>query len=132
VPETATGEINTTDPDSRLLKVTGGHVQGYNAQAAVSEGQIVPAAEISVDAPDFAHLEPIVEATTGELAKAGVPESPEVVVADAGYWHHEQMDSLAANGIAVLIPPTPRSEGAPARAGREVATRGCAGCSRPS
>jgi hypothetical protein len=80
-------------------------VQGYNAQAAVSERQIVLAAEISVDSPDFGQLEPMVEATTGELAKAGVPESPEVVVADAGYWHHEQMDSLAANGIAVLIPP---------------------------
>jgi hypothetical protein len=65
----------------------------------------VLAAEISVESPDFGHLEPMVEATTGELAKAGVPESPEVVVADAGYWHHEQMDSLAANGVAVLIPP---------------------------
>jgi transposase len=105
VPDTLTGKINTTDPDSRLLKVTGGYVQGYNAQAAVSEEQIVLAAEISVESPDFGHLEPMVEATTGELAKAGVPESPEVVVADAGYWHHEQMDSLAANGVAVLIPP---------------------------
>ncbi|MCA1680661.1 MAG: transposase [Actinobacteria bacterium] len=105
VPDTPTGKINTTDPDSRLLKVTGGYVQGYNAQAAVSEEQIVLAAEISVDSPDFGHLEPIVEATTGELAKAGVSESPEVVVADAGYWHNEQIDSVAANGIAVLIPP---------------------------
>jgi transposase len=105
VPDSPTGKINTTDPDSRLMKVTGGYVQGYNAQAAVSERQIVLAAEISVDSPDFGQLEPMVEATTGELAKAGVPASPEVVVADAGYWHHEQMDSLAANGIAVLIPP---------------------------
>jgi transposase len=105
VPDTPAGKINTTDPDSRLMKVTGGYVQGYNAQAAVSERQIVLAAEISVDSPDFGQLEPMVEATTGELATAGVPASLEVVVADAGYWHHEQMDSLAANGIAVLIPP---------------------------
>jgi Transposase DDE domain/Transposase domain (DUF772) len=105
VPDTPTEKINTTEPDSRLLKVTGGYVQGYNAQAAVSEEQIVLAAEISVESPDFGQLEPMVEATIGELAKAGVPESPEVVVADAGYWHHEQMDGLAANGIAVLIPP---------------------------
>jgi hypothetical protein len=28
-----------------------------------------------------------------------------VVVADTGYWHHEQMDSLTAHGIQVLIPP---------------------------
>jgi hypothetical protein len=47
----------------------------------------------------------MVDATGAELAQAGVTESPEVVVADAGYWHHEQMDRLAAGGIQVLIPP---------------------------
>ena len=105
VPDIPTGKINTTDPDSRLLKVTGGYVQGYNAQATVNEKQIVLAAEISVDSPDFGQLEPMVDATAAELAQAGVTEPPEVVVADAGYWHHEQIDSVAAGGIAVLIPP---------------------------
>ena len=28
-----------------------------------------------------------------------------MVLADAGYWHSEQMDQLAADGIPVLIPP---------------------------
>jgi hypothetical protein len=105
VPDTPAGKINTTDPDSRLMKVTGGYVQGYNAQAAVSEEQIVLAAEISVDSPDFGHLEPMVAATVTELERAGVAEKPQVAVADAGYWHHEQIDSVAAGGIAVLIPP---------------------------
>ena len=105
VPDIPTGKINTTDPDSRLLKVTGGYVQGYNAQATVNEKQIVLAAEISVDSPDFGQLEPMVDATAAELAQAGVTEPPEVVVADAAYWHHEQIDSVAAGGIAVLIPP---------------------------
>jgi transposase len=106
VPETPTGKVNTTDPDSRLLKPAGiGYVQGYNAQAAVNEKQIVLAAEISVDSPDFGHLEPMVDATACELQRAGVTDSPQVVVADAGYWHHEQIDSLAAGGIQVLIPP---------------------------
>ena len=105
VPDTPTGKINTTDPDSRLMKVTSGYVQGYNAQAAVSEEQIVLAAEISVDSPDFGHLEPMVAATVTELGRAGVAEKPQVAVADAGYWHHEQIDSVAADGIAVLIPP---------------------------
>src|SRR5215213_3278301 len=39
--------INVTDPDSRNLKTTRGWVQGYNAQAVVSEGQIVIAAAAS-------------------------------------------------------------------------------------
>ena len=106
LPDTPAGKINTTDPDSRLLKAPGiGYVQGYNAQATVNEKQIVLAAEISVDSPDFGHLEPMVNATVAELQRAGVAEQPEVAVADAGYWHHEQMDSLAADGIQVLIPP---------------------------
>jgi transposase len=106
VPDTPAGKINTTDPDSRLLKAPGiGYVQGYNAQATVNEKQIVLAAEISVDSPDFGHLEPMVDATACELERAGITDSPRVVVADTGYWHHEQMDSLAADGIQVLIPP---------------------------
>jgi hypothetical protein len=130
--ETPTGKVNTTDPDSRLMKVTGGYVQGYNAQAAVSEEQIVLAAEISVDSPNFGHLEPMVDAAGAELPKAGVGGLPEVVVADAGYWHHEQMDSLGADGIAVLIPLDAKKRGGPGPAGRADATSGCPGCSRPS
>ena len=106
VPDTPAAKITTTDPDSRLLKAPGiGYVQGYNAQATVNEKQIVLAAEISVDSPDFGHLEPMVNATVAELQRAGVAEQPEVAVADAGSWHHEQMDSLAADGIQVLIAP---------------------------
>ena len=106
VPDTPTGKVNTTDPDSRLLKAPGiGYVQGYNAQATVNEQQIVLAAEISVDSPDFGHLEPMVDATACELQRAGITDSPQIVVADTGYWHHEQIDSLAADGIQVLIPP---------------------------
>jgi hypothetical protein len=54
------------------MKVTGGYVQGDNAKAAVSEGQIVLAAEISVDSADFGHLEPMLEATTGELGEGSL------------------------------------------------------------
>jgi transposase len=106
LPNTPAGRINSTDPDSRLLKAAGiGYVQGYNAQAVVNEQQIVLAAEISVESPDFGHLEPMVDATVCELQRAGIAAKPKVAVADAGYWHHEQMDSLAADGIQVLIPP---------------------------
>jgi hypothetical protein len=105
VPDTPAGKVNTTDPDSRLVNVTGGYVQGYNAQAAVNEKQIVLAAEITVDSPDFGQLEPMVDATVRELKRAGVVERPKVALADAGYWHHEQMDAVAASGIQVLIPP---------------------------
>ena len=47
----------------------------------------------------------MVDAVRRELRAAGVAELPEVVLADAGYWHQVQMQALAGDGIAVLIPP---------------------------
>jgi hypothetical protein len=40
-----------------------------------------------------------------ELAAAGVKQTPRVVLADAGYCHHDQMDRIAGRGTTVLIPP---------------------------
>jgi transposase len=104
-PEVPEGEINTTDLDSRMVKGQHGFLQGYNAQAATNEHQIVIAAEIQVVSPDFGHLEPTVRAALRELKAVGVSELPSVVVADSGYWHTQQMQRLAADGIPVLIPP---------------------------
>jgi transposase len=104
-PETPTGKINTTDPDSRIVKTAGQPaIQGYNAQATVNDKHIVIAAEVTVDSPDFGHLEPMVNATERELETLGT-SSPEVVLADAGYWHKRQMESIVSRGTQVLIPP---------------------------
>ncbi len=104
-PSTPSGKINVTDPDSRNVKTPRGWVQGYNVQAAVTAGQIVIAAEVTVDSPDFGHLEPMVTASEIELAKVGIDTRPDVVLADAGYWHQRQMDAVVSRGIQVLIPP---------------------------
>jgi transposase len=104
-PRLPAGTINTTDPDSRLVKTVGQKaIQGYNAQAAVNEHQILVACEVTVESPDFGHLEPVVDATERELERAGA-ESPGVVIADAGYWHKRQMENIVGRGIQVLIPP---------------------------
>jgi transposase len=104
-PELPAGQVNTTDPDSRLVKTLGQKaIQGYNAQAAVNEHQILVACEVTLESPDFGHLEPMVDATERELAAAGAG-SPDVVVADAGYWHTRQMENVVGRGIQVLIPP---------------------------
>src|ERR671931_1353137 len=84
-PATPQGKINTTDPDSRNVKTARGWVQGYNAQAATNEQQIVIAAEPTNSSADFGQLGPMVEAVGCELRAAGVAELPEVVLADAGY-----------------------------------------------
>jgi transposase len=104
-PEMPAGKINLSDLDSRNVKTSRGWVQGYNAQAVATEEQIVIAAEVTVDSPDFGHLEPMIRAAEHELRAAGVEQSPDVVLADAGYWHHVQMERLLSDGLTVLIPP---------------------------
>jgi hypothetical protein len=40
-------------------------------------------------------------------------ERPEVVLADAGYWHQAQMEEIVSRGMQVLVPPDSRKrEGA--------------------
>ena len=112
-PHTPTGKVNVTDPDSRNLKTTRGYMQSYNVQAAVDERQIVVAAEINIDSPDFGHLGPMAGAAERELQAAGVTEKPQVIVADAGYWHQGQMESIVSRGTQVLIPPDADKRRAP-------------------
>lgn len=104
-PDTPAGKVNVTDPDSKNVKTPRGYMQGYNAQAAANEQQIVIAAELNADSSDFGHLEAMVNAVESELERAGVSDSVEVVLADAGYWHQRQMESVINKGIQVLIPP---------------------------
>lgn len=78
---------NTTDPESGILKTRRGWVQGYNAQAVVTTGQIILAADVTTEANDVRQLAGMldqaqvnVEAVVGKDAFLGA------VVADAGYW----------------------------------------------
>jgi transposase len=104
-PDTPQGKMNITDPDSREVKTVRWVIQGYNPQAVVNEDHILLAAEVTADSSDFGHLEPMLEATRTELALAGVEEPPDVLLADAGYWHNEQMDNVTASGVRLLCPP---------------------------
>jgi hypothetical protein len=50
-------------------------------------------------------------AARGELSAAGVTEAPQVVLADAGYWHLEQINAITGDGVAVLVPPDSSRQG---------------------
>jgi hypothetical protein len=97
-----TGLINLTDHDSRPMRTHGYKpLQGYNAQLAVNE-QVVIAAELTTDSPDFGHLEPMVRAAQRELCGVEAGD-PGVVLADAGYWHQRQIETVVSDGIRVLV-----------------------------
>ena len=79
-------DANLTDPDSRIMKTAAGWVQGYNAQAAVNEHQVVVACGVSQDANDVHQYAPMVAATQAALAAVGIDQPIGTVLADAGYW----------------------------------------------
>jgi transposase len=95
-------KANTTDPDSRLMKAPGGYVQGYNAQAVVTEDQVIVAAQVTNDGNDDGQFVPMVQATKANLRWAGVRSRVRVVVADAGYWSN---DNAKTPGVEPLIAP---------------------------
>ena len=100
-----TGLINLTDHDSRPMRTHGYKpLQGYNAQLAVNAQQVVIAAELTTDSPDFGHLEPMVRAAQRELRGVELGD-PGVVLADAGYWHQRQIETVIGDGIQVLVSP---------------------------
>jgi transposase len=99
--------MNVTDPDSGLLKRSGGGwVQGYNAQAAAVSGGIVVAADVTARGADSEMLEPMVRRIDTAIAAASGQRAG-VVVADAGYWNSDTIEAIAVDeGRAdVLIAP---------------------------
>ena len=96
---------NLTDPDSKPVKTATGFIQGYTAQAAATEDQVIVAAELITGGNERQRLEPMAKAAEQELERAGVVERPDVILADAGYWNKGQIDELEATGVTVLCPP---------------------------
>jgi hypothetical protein len=97
-------KINLTDPDSRVVSARGALIQGYNAQTAVGEGQVILAARVVCNATDTQQLEPMVRAAQAQLAAAGIDARIEEVLADTGYWNSAQMTALADAEIETIIP----------------------------
>lgn len=96
-------QANLTDPESRVMKDSGRgcFVQAYNAQVAVeAEHQLIVAAAVTQQPADKQQLVPMVERvqqTTGE--------TPEAVLADAGYWSEGAVRDEKLKGIELLVSP---------------------------
>ena len=116
-----------------MLKTPRGYMQGYNAQAVANEQQIVIAAEVNADSSDFGHLEAMVNAAETRARASGRDrQHPRWCVADAGYWHQRQMESVINKGIQVLIPPDAGKRRGTRPGWDGGATRTCDECSRPT
>ena len=102
---------NITDPASSVMHDSGGYLQGYNAQAAVTEDQIIVAAEATQDASDNHQLVPMLASVQQSLSTVGLDEAIGAAVADAGYW---SQGSAALDGGAELFIAT-KTDRKPAR-----------------
>ena len=105
-PESATHRsrqrANTTDPESRLLKTRSGYVQGYNAQAVATEDQFVVAAAVTNHAHDALSFAPMITQARSNLRRAGEPRPLRQVLADAGYWSDDNVNTA---GVEAFIAP---------------------------
>lgn len=89
---------NFTDADSRIMVRNAVFVQAYNAQAAVSEDQIIVAHGLTNDPTDANHLAPMLERSS-EIAG----QMPSVLTADAGYLSEENITYCAKKGVDAYI-----------------------------
>ena len=100
----AEAKANITDPDSRIMKTRSGYVQGYNGQAMVTEGQIIIAAELTMEANDVRQLLPMIEKAEENIAALEInDETIGVVLADAGYCSDTNMENTEPDGPECII-----------------------------
>jgi transposase len=95
---------NITDPESRIMSHRGMLVQGYNAQALVGEGRLIVAADVTPSPNDSGQLAPMLEHARRNLEAIGHPGAIECVLADGGYWNHDAIAALGADGTQIIIP----------------------------
>ncbi|HEX5619222.1 MAG TPA: transposase [Solirubrobacteraceae bacterium] len=100
----ADAKRNITDPDSRIMRDRGAHVQAFNAQAVVGEGRVILAADVTTSPNDSNQLLPMLQAARENLQAIGHDNKIKCVLADGGYWNHD--DITTARQSAVVVIPT--------------------------
>lgn len=97
-------QVNLTDPDSRIMPVSGGGFeQSYNVQAAVAAGSmLVVAHDVVQAANDKQQIEPML-ARLGGLPEELGPVA--TLLADSGYFSDANVQACAGAGLVPLIAP---------------------------
>ena len=110
-------KVNTTDPDSRIMRTAKGNFQqSYNAQAGVDpDSMLIVTQDVSDAANDMREVEPTLE------AMARLPESlgePTALVADAGYCSESNLEECEKAGVTPYIAPGRKLPDASAKPGK--------------
>ena len=84
-------KINTTDPQSRVMKGRKGHLQGYNAQIATTIDQFIMAAHVCKESSDSQLLHLMINKAKDILEQLSREKRIEEAVADTGYMSEDNV-----------------------------------------
>jgi len=101
--ENKDAKANVTDPESRIMKTRKGYVQGFNAQAVVTENQVIVAEDVTQQENDKHQLHPMLEQTESNRQAVGIQEESGVALADAGYSSEDNFTRLPAGDVELLV-----------------------------
>jgi hypothetical protein len=91
------------------MRTRDGFKQGFNAQAVVTDDQVIVAAEVVPENTDFDAFHPMLDAARDNLDAAGVEGRIRAVAADSGYSNKQNRTQSAAGGddpiMLIGIPP---------------------------
>lgn len=87
-------KANTTAPETRILKTRSGYVQGFNAQAACTDDQIILSADVTDQANDQGQYHPMMEQAQKNATAVLDEEEGKINLgrADAGYCNEADLE----------------------------------------
>jgi transposase len=106
----ADAKRNITDPDSRIMRgAHGALVQAFNAQALVGEHRVIVAADVTTSPNDSNQLEPMLAQARENLDQVGHQQKIKCVLADGGYWNHDDIASARQSTVVVIPTSDPHN-----------------------
>jgi transposase len=124
-------KINTTDPDTRLMKRAGGKsVQGYNAQVVASPGQVIVAAQVTQSHNDADQLEPMSPRLPRRCARRASRGRSGLCSPTVATGTRPRSARCGGGGSTCSSPrgtvgAAPRASSHPAKAGKQSGSRPC-------
>jgi transposase len=103
-PPPSTPRANVTDPDARVMRRKHTLVTGYNAQAVVTDDQVIVGATVVQNSGDGGLLTGVLEVCRSQLQAAQMKPTMRTILADAGYGSEEIFAAGDADKLRLLIP----------------------------
>lgn len=101
--ENKDAKANVTDPQSRIMKTRKGYEQAYNAQAVVTEQQVIVAEDVTQQENDKQQLHPMIEQTESNRQQVEIEEKIGVALADAGYCSEDNFTTTPAGDVELVV-----------------------------